>query len=107
MTTTVLPPCHVPPQKHHQSMITSTKPPKPRRPTSYTNRTSSINKRSSGTLKSLNLYQSNFNINAGGNVPSPPVSARTPKVAAFTPILERSQEHSREERNEKFSAGIN
>ena len=76
---------------------TSTKPLKPRRPTSYTNRTSSINKRSSGALKNLNLNQSNFNINSGGNVPSPPVSARTtPKVTTFTPILERSQEHSRE-----------
>ena len=75
----------------------SAKPLKPRRPTSYTNRTSSINKRSSGALKNLNLNQSNFKINSGGNVPSPPVSARTtPKAAAFTPILERSQEHSRE-----------
>lgn len=79
------------------SIEATTKPLKPRRPTSYTNRTSSINKRSSGVLKNLNLNQSNFNSNSGGSVPSPPVSARaTPKTAAFTPILERSQEHSRE-----------
>jgi len=76
----------------------ATKPPKPRRPTNYAERKSSINKRPtsiSAPIRTLTLNQTVLGspmMASRQTVPSPPVSAKnTPKSAAFTPTLEQSQ----------------
>ena len=88
------------------SIETSSKPPKPRRPTNYAERTSSISRKPSPSphVKNLNLNQSNFNTKRN-SFPSPPVSA-IPK-AAFTPVLERAQEHLRVDRAERKNESAN
>jgi hypothetical protein len=74
------------------SIETSGKPPKPRRPTNYAERKSSISKRPSlsGQLKNLSL---NPTAMTKTGAPSPPISANSIATAAFTPIIEQSNEH--------------
>ena len=81
------------------SIETVGKPPKPRRPTNYAERKSSISKRQGlhNQPKNLNLNQTSLvsPISPRNTVPSPPVSAKTTPKTAFTPILERPQERRR------------
>jgi Kelch motif len=79
------------------SIDTLSKPPKPRRPTNYAERTSSKRASLPQQPKNLNLNQSNFaSATQQENVSSPPVSAKETPKPAFTPIIERSQDSRRE-----------
>ena len=84
------------------SIETSGKPPKPRRPTNYAERKSSISKRPSlsGQLKNLSLNPTAMTKNSP-SASSPPVSAKGTLTAAFTPIIEHSPESQKaqEDRN--------
>lgn len=72
------------------------KPQKPRRPTNYAERKSSISKRPSSISAPIKTLTLNHTVLASPmtsklSVPSPPVSAKSISKVAFTPILEHSQ----------------
>lgn len=70
------------------------RPPKPRRPTNFGERTSSIHKRPPGHVPNLKLNQAvlNAKTDSNSNAPSPPISASISPKPTFSPVLERTQE---------------
>lgn len=92
----------------------SNKPPKPRRPTNYAERKSSISSRPnlSGQLKNLSLNSAALVAGNRNSVPSPPVSAKNitpitpmPMTTTFTPILEQPIERTeRTEESERIAS---
>ena len=92
-----------------ESRDPNSKPPKPRRPTNYAERKSSISSRPnlSSQLKNLSLNSAALQGANRNSVPSPPVSAKhispitpMPMTTTFTPILEQPLQRTDEaERN--------
>lgn len=70
------------------------KPPKPRRPTNFGERTSSIHKRTNSHIPNLKLNPAVLIVTnkSNSNAPSPPISATISPKPNLSPVLERTQE---------------